>query len=205
MASSDMPSSTATCSTVSRAGRRRAFSNSDRAAGVIKFDSPERILKGIIGRVHEKVGLMGQRREESAGASGIPDERSGRFAKPLLGRNALQREPKCEPKPEESGYQTNVDVNQNANQTLAGAGLRRVTLRSSSRMKSLFSLRKQAVFVRFQPSPPTFKLPKGNWLQKPEGASTGESASEIKAGALHLKSGSTRQPLKMARFAACLV
>jgi hypothetical protein len=119
------------------------------------LDSPERILKGIIGRVHEKVGLMGQSREENAGAS-IPDERSGRFAKRLVDSNALQREPKCEPKPEEPVYQTKVDVNQNANQTLAGAGFRRGTLRSSSRMKSVFSLRKQAVFGRFRPSPPNF-------------------------------------------------
>jgi hypothetical protein len=43
-------------------------------------------------------------------------------------------------------------------------------------------------------------------LQKPEEASASESASEIKTGALRIENpGSTRQPLEMTGFAACLV
>jgi hypothetical protein len=49
-------------------------------------------------------------------------------------------------------------------------------------------------------------LPKSNQLQKPEEASASESASEIKTGALRIEnSDSTRQPLEMMGFAACLV
>jgi hypothetical protein len=45
-----------------------------------------------------------------------------------------------------------------------------------------------------------------NELQKPEGASASESASEINTGRLHIENpGITRQPLEMTGFAACLV
>ncbi len=50
------------------------------------------------------------------------------------------------------------------------------------------------------------KLPKGNGLQKPEGASASESASEITTGEELLNHpGTTRQPLVMTGLAARFV